>query len=296
MSKLDTIAKAWRKQGLRGLYGIVYYKTTGKRLPARLNTPLADYKKYHKLLKGKKGLEIGGPSDIFEIYGQVPVYHVVGGLDGCNFSTKTIWEGNLQEGQGYQYNKKSSTGYQYIAEASELSAIPDGKYDFVLSSHSIEHIANPLKAVRNWLRVLKKNGVLLMVVPHKEGTFDHRRPVTPFSHLLEDFKNDVGEDDLTHLPEILELHDLGMDPWAGDFESFRQRSLRNRENRCLHHHVFNTPLVIQLFDYFNLQIEAVDTLQSLHIVVIGRKTKSKVDNTPFMRSVHQTSSSTSDQQ
>ena len=72
-------------------------------------------------------------------------------------------------------------------------------------SHCIEHIANPLKAISEWKRILKDNGLILLIVPHKDKTFDHNRPITSLSHLIEDMKTDVQEDDSTHLPEILEL-------------------------------------------------------------------------------------------
>ncbi len=288
MSKLKTITQAWQQQGLQGLYRVIYYKATGKQLPPEVTSSLASYKTYHKLLHGKKGLEIGGPSDIFEKGGLIPVYPIVAGLDGCNFSAQTVWEGSLQEGHTYQYHYKRRTGYQYIQEAAELSAVPDGKYDFVLSSHSLEHIANPLKAVGNWLRVLKKNAVLVVVVPHREQTFDHHRPVTPFAHLLEDLQRDTREDDLTHLQEVLDLHDLARDPLAGDFPAFRQRSLRNYENRCLHHHVFDLELVVRIFDHFGLQVEAADLINAFHIAVVGRKVR-KADNTRFVNYVKQSS-------
>jgi hypothetical protein len=54
---------------------------------------------------------------------------------------------------------------------------------------------------------LKNNGILLFVLPQKEGTFDHKRSVTTIKHLIEDFENDIDEDYLSHLPEILKLHD-----------------------------------------------------------------------------------------
>jgi len=50
----------------------------------------------------------------------------------------------------------------------------------------------------------------------------------------------VGEEDLTHVPEILELHDLSRDEGAGTREQFRQRCLANHVHRALHHHVFDT--------------------------------------------------------
>ena len=231
----------------------------------------------------KKDLEIGGPSpNFFSETGIFPIYPKVANLDGLNFSKKTIWGQNM-EGWTYKYHK-DKMGYQFICEAVDLANISSEAYDFVLASHVIEHIANPFKAIAEWLRVLKKDGDLLLIVPHRDGTFDHKRPVTSFSHLLEDFANNVKEDDLTHLPEILELHDLKLDPPAGDFDSFKKRSMDNYENRYLHHHVFNTKLVIQIFNYFNIQILSVDLILPYNIIIIGKKKSREeiLDNSRFL--------------
>jgi len=59
----------------------------------------------------------------------------------------------------------------------------------------------------------------------------------------------IGEDDLSTLPEILKLHDLSMDPPAGNFEQFTKRSLNNYENRCLHHYVYSPNLLKEICDY-----------------------------------------------
>jgi hypothetical protein len=87
-------------------------------------------------------------------------------------------------------------------------------------------------------RVTRPNGGLILVLPDYRRTFDHRRTPIPIGHMLEDYARDTGEDDLTHLPEILELHDLELDRPAGSLEQFRERSLNNFSNRCLHQHVF----------------------------------------------------------
>lgn len=235
-------------------------------------------------LKGKNGLEIGGPSRILRRGGQIPVYPIVDTLDGCNFSYKTVWEGSIQPGQSYQYQKGKKNGRQFIADATDLRGIPSQTYDFVLSSHALEHIANPFKAVMEWLRVLRDDGSLLLVLPHKDGTFDHRRPVTTLQHLISDLNSNMNEDDLTHLSEILKWHDLRLDPAAGDIASFKLRSLKNFENRCLHHHVFDTCLAVRIFDYFNLQILCAEVALPCHIVVLGRKVKDRqtIDNIPFL--------------
>jgi SAM-dependent methyltransferase len=148
-----------------------------------------------------------------------------------------------------------------------LTQISNGAYEFVLSSNNIEHIANPMKALEQWVLKLKPNGVVAIVAPRKEANFDHRRKDVEFSHLLEDYHNNTLEDDLTHLEEILEFHDLSLDPPAGTFDQFKQRSLKNFENRCLHHHVFNIEILEQMCLFFNLTPILMKETKNDHIIV-----------------------------
>lgn len=208
-------------------------------------------KGYIRHVAGKKGIEIGGPSALFRT--TLPLYQKVRSLDGVNFSGDTLWEGKIQPGLNFNFisNRK---GMQYIADATDLSQIKDRSYDFLLSSNCLEHIANPLKSLLEWKRVVSSNGILILVVPNKESNFDHRRPTTTFAHVLGDFNNDCTEHDLTHLDEILSLHDLEMDPPAGNIESFRSRSLDNYNNRGLHHHIFDLRVIELMLEWADFDI------------------------------------------
>lgn len=241
-----------------------------------------NYKPYFQNLKGKNGLEIGGPSSIFEENGIIPIYSIVKSLNGCNFSENTVWQGKIKEGRYYKYGGR--TGYQFISDAINLRTMEPDSYDFIIASHVLEHIANPFRALSEWLRVLKDEGVLLLILPHKDGTFDHKRPVTTIKHLIEDFENDINEDDLSHLPEILKLHDLNLDPAAGDLNSFKERSLHNYENRCLHQHVFDTKLVVEILNYFKIRIISMEVHLPYHIIFLGKKTNNfqERDNDKFL--------------
>jgi SAM-dependent methyltransferase len=224
--------------------------------------------------------------NVFKSNSALPIYSVVNQLDNCNFAAVTTWEGDITEGRNFQFDKNRPLGQQYVGEATDLSKISSDKYDFILSSHMLEHTANPLKALGEWTRVLKSDGILLLLIPHKDGTFDHKRPVTALEHIIEDFESGIKEDDLTHLPEILELHDLSKDPEAGSFESFKERSLKNFENRCLHQHVFDTNLAIQVLHHHRLQILAVETILPCHIILIAKKISSEetLNNEEFLSS------------
>ena len=226
--------------------------------------PVEGYRGYQEALRGRSGLEIGGPTKLFRR--DLPIYRVVAGLDGVNFSASTVWEGQLHEGQTYRYDK-GRVGRQFICDATDLGRLPAEAYDFVVSCNNLEHIANPLKAVGQWLRLIKPGGHLLLVLPRKESNFDHRREITPFAHLLDDFERDVGEDDQTHLAEILERHDYTMTAETPGPEQLRERGLRNIENRCLHHHVFDPALIAQVFAHFGLRPVLATTIATDHIAL-----------------------------
>ena len=212
----------------------------------------------------KRGIEIGGPSLFFDV--SLPIYRNVGSLDGLNFSRQTIWEGDIDESMDFSYRKRR-LGNQVIGEASDLSSVEAQSYDFVLSCHSLEHVANPLKALREWKRILKPGGFLILAVPNKESIFDHNRPTTTFSHLISDEQSGIDERDLTHLEEILELHDLGRDKAAGSFEEFRARSLDNFSNRGLHHHVFDSDVLSECLKHANYQVLEMRSSYYDHLVL-----------------------------
>ncbi|NLH38785.1 MAG: class I SAM-dependent methyltransferase [Elusimicrobia bacterium] len=223
-----------------------------------------------KKFKNKTGLEIGGPSRFFSKGGICHIYPIVAKLDGVNFSETNIWTDKIDLTEGYIVDGKK-LGNQFISDATKLSGLPENYYDFILSCNNIEHIANPLKAIERWLALLKSDGIILIVAPKKEANFDHNRKVVEFSHLISDYNNNILEDDLTHLEEILLLHDLKLDPLAGNFEQFKQRSLDNFRNRCLHHHVFDMTVLSEICNYFNLNIYFKHAFRNDYLIMATKK-------------------------
>jgi SAM-dependent methyltransferase len=215
--------------------------------------------------RGKLGLEFGGPSSIFSAGHLVPIYDDVRSIDTCNFAQQTLWSSKKDHRFG------SSLGKQFIGEACAASGIADESYDFVAASHVLEHLANPLRALQEWKRILRPAGSILVVVPHRAGTFDHRRPFTTFGHIRADFESDMNETDLTHLQEILELHNLDLDPPAGSSEQFRERCLQNVSNRAMHHHVFSPEVLVEMFSFLQMRVLNLAVERPYHIIVQARK-------------------------
>lgn len=233
-----------------------------------------NYRRIKRALEGKRGLEIGGPSLIFSPAtpnGYIPpVYAIAASVDNCNFATNTTWSQG-EAGRTFRYLPDAEPGMQYIHDATDLGSIGDSSYDFVLASHILEHVANPLRALGEFYRVLNPNGYLLIALPNQKGTFDHRRAVTTFAHLDADLAANTAEDDLTHLEEILSLHDLEMDKPAGTPEEFRARCLRNAEVRCIHHHVFDLALLDRALRHAGFRSLYSTDVWDIHVLIFAQR-------------------------
>lgn len=78
----------------------------------------------------------------------------------------------------------------------------DHTLDYVLASHVLEHVANPVAALAEWYRVVRPGGIIYCVVPNRLATFDRGRPLTPIEHLLADFQAGTTACDATHIAEF----------------------------------------------------------------------------------------------
>jgi SAM-dependent methyltransferase len=261
-----------------GVHG-EYYWNVLKSLPhgaaRRLSrAKCSGYGLIETFVRDREGLEIGGPSPVFRPGGLIPVYGGCRRLDNANFSPSTIWDRPAQRQKPGR--KKDQWGFaaQFVAEASNLSKIPDESYDFVLASHVLEHLANPLRGLEEWKRVLRTGGAMVVIAPDRRATFDRRRPPTAFEHIEADFANRTPETDLSHLEEIFALHDLALDPGAGAPAKFRERSRNNAAVRALHHHVFVPEVLVRMFSRMALEVRSLAIERPFHIIALAAKTDS----------------------
>ena len=247
--------------------GISLLRRVRTRLRVIKQGRLQSFGTYRPYVSGKKGLEIGGPSGLFGRGKALPLYNEIGSLDNCDFSKSTVWANHSEE---FNFNPAKQSGHTFFCDGSALIDIPDATYDVVLSAHNLEHFANPVKALKEWRRVLRPTGALVLVLPNYRETFDHLRQPTHVDHMFDDFEQNMGEDDLTHLPEILEKHDLTRDRAAGSREEFRKRCMNNISNRCLHHHVFDERNSRELLSRSGFDVLTVDLAAPFHICILAR--------------------------
>jgi len=124
----------------------------------------------HKYLDGLKGIEIGGSA------------HNPFGLNTINI--------DISDSEIFKQEQKKLCGeilkVDIVAPGDELPFF-DKSFDFIISSHVIEHFYDPIKALREWARVAKK--YIFIIVPHKQRIFDKNRPLITLSELINRHEN-----------------------------------------------------------------------------------------------------------
>ncbi|MDR0599399.1 MAG: class I SAM-dependent methyltransferase [Treponema sp.] len=67
----------------------------------------------------------------------------------------------------------------------------DNTWDFVVNAHVLEHFFDPIKAITEWIRVIRPGGILFMIVPHKDRIFDYDKPRTTLGELIDRHEGNV---------------------------------------------------------------------------------------------------------
>jgi SAM-dependent methyltransferase len=133
-----------------------------------------------------------------------------------------------------------------IADAEILNGISNSTYDFLVASHVVEHMRNPLLALSNWLRVLKAGGIMYVAVPDMRLTFDRDRSLTPFSHLLLDFLKPSLERDFEHFLQFA----ISVDK-VGTAASVSRANRLVEINYSIHFHTFVAGSVSKCLSWLN---------------------------------------------
>lgn len=76
-----------------------------------------------------------------------------------------------------------------VVDATRLSGVDDRAFDFVIASHVLEHLEDPVRSVLNLVRVVRPGGAVFIAIPDRRRTFDVSRPATPIEHVMRDYRD-----------------------------------------------------------------------------------------------------------
>lgn len=143
-----------------------------------------------------------------------------------------------------------------------LSRFGDASQGFVVASHILEHLVEPLGQLEDIHRVLKPGGSLLLFLPDRRRTFDRDRQPTPLEHLLDEHARGVTELDDAHLAEFIQNvpEDWGDAPPPQDKE---EQYARHRQ-RSIHVHCWTedefVDVLVHMTEHMGVQWELIDRL------------------------------------
>jgi SAM-dependent methyltransferase len=149
----------------------------------------------------------------------------------------------------------------------------DESFSFILSEHVLEHISNPIKTIKEWLRVLKSGGKIFLFLPHRDRTNDKFRQLTTLEHLIDDYNKDVPYNDSTHFEDWWSnVVERGLMP--DHYRHIPKDELIN--SASIHHHVWTEKEIIELCEHLGLKIAYADS--KVHdrrdsFVVVAEKTR-----------------------
>ena len=130
----------------------------------------------HELLDGLKGLEIGG------------ALHNSFGLNTLNVDRVSHEHPDFAPYATEQERLGGAVMPVDIVAPGDCIPVEDGSFDFVISSHVIEHFYDPISAIKEWMRIATK--YIFIICPHRDALeSDRDKPLTGLGEHIERFNH-----------------------------------------------------------------------------------------------------------
>jgi len=132
----------------------------------------------------------------------------------------------------------------YVGDGEKLDLVPDDSLDYLIANHMLEHCQDVIATLKVFWRKLRKGGALLIALPDKRYTFDYRRPLTPFEHLVQDYEQGPRTSLYQHYQEFHQL--ATPDPTAA-LAKTEEEVLAMMSHVDLHFHVWTQADILEMF-------------------------------------------------
>lgn len=165
-----------------------------------------------------------------------------------------------------EYTKVDIVNVDVVDDGEKLEKFKNNSLDFIIANHFIEHCLDPIGTILNMYAKLHKEGVIYMAIPEKRYTFDKPRPITPYSHLLEEHEDKTSmKFRLEHTEEAIRLTDKPGTDVAKKVQEIMDSGFR------VHYHVWTqkemTEMFVRIAKDFDINLEIEALLKNLHEVI-----------------------------
>jgi SAM-dependent methyltransferase len=141
-------------------------------------------------------------------------------------------------------------------DVERLGVFADRSQDFVIASHILEHLANPLAMLVEAHRVLKPLGLCILLLPDRHQTFDRYRDPTPLAHVIEEYQRDVHEVDDAHVLDYIAGYEKSGDTRDRSVVASQGMAaeLERQRRRSVHAHVWDRLEFTEVLDYASTEL------------------------------------------
>jgi SAM-dependent methyltransferase len=136
-------------------------------------------------------------------------------------------------------------------DVDRLKPLDDESQDFLIASHILEHVADPIGILDEIHRVLRRGGTALILLPDRRRTFDVRRAATPLLHLIDEFEAKITEVDDAHIIDFLQNteSDEGWDRFEALPAEARRATIEAQRQRSIHAHCWQEDEFLEVLLY-----------------------------------------------
>ena len=166
----------------------------------------------------------------------------------------------------------SAEALDFVTDLESMTGIDNASQDFVIANHVLEHVQDPLRALRSLARILRPGGIAYLALPDKRFTFDKERRVTSLEHLVRDHIEGPEDSLLEHYEEWVRC----VDGLSG-VEYDEKVALMMQQRSNIHFHVWDYSAMLELFAYvaresdIRLGVES-SMLNGIEVIWVLRKT------------------------
>lgn len=159
---------------------------------------------------------------------------------------------------------------EIIDEGSTLATVKDETFDYLVAAHVLEHIEDPILALKNWVRVVKPGGHIVIAVPDMRLCGEEHRELSTVDHLQKDHDEGPQVSAEYHYRE----HGLNLGEHSGE----KRAEYIKEHERMIHYHTFTlTSLVRLLSAVEGIGFEIVEACLNVNEdIAVLRKTASTV--------------------
>lgn len=161
---------------------------------------------------------------------------------------------------------------ELVDDAQTLATVPDASQDFVLAAHVLQHVEDPIGALKQLLRALRPEGVIVLALPDRRQGLDARRPPTSLKHVLADHAEGPERSRAAHYREWAELVDLPLGHVAAEDVAAHAAALE-RGGHDIHFHCWTLDELVGQLPVFGLPATVAAARRNHHeFLVVLRRT------------------------